>query len=385
MPMPIPEAPARRPELKPEPFRTVPQLDALLAEAWTLIRRGEHVKGRDKLMQATKISRDDLRVAFSLGLVDALVTLDWTAAEKQFAQCVQEHPKHAASLNNLALVRLRLGREGLVVKPWQTILAEGPPPPEVVQNLGRVCYLAQKGRLSFKPVTQKNLERLYHDAQLAGSSKYDPGGGFRYMGLYGGGNPDFGYLDVRDHEDRWCPVCNAHGKMKCPRRDCSRGTVTRMASKYVGVNPTTNMPIYQSAPIRIPCPTCGGSGWVKCQYCRDGKDKELYGIPGETPAMNPNGPQRERFGATADGVPVDRYTLHNDGVTVRLITYGAAVTELWVPDRAGRSADVVLGFDELGPYEDPAKNPYFGATVGRVAFRITGGHFSLEASPISSP
>lgn len=376
--LPISEAPARRPELKPEPFRTVPQIDPLLTEAWTLIRRGEHVKGRDRLVQATKISRDDLRVAFSLGLVDALVTLDWPAAEKQFAQCVQEYPKHVASLNNLALVRLRLGREGLVVKPWQTILAEGPPPPEVVQNLGRVCYLAQKERLSFKPVTQKNLERLYHDAQLTGSSKYDPGVGFRYMGLYGGGNPDFGYLDVRDYEDRWCPVCNAHGKMKCPRRDCSRGMVTRMASKYVGVNPTTNTPIYQSGPIRIRCPTCGGSGWVKCQHCRDGKDKELFGIPGETPAMNPNGPQRERFGVTADGVPVDRYTLHNDGVTVRLITCGAAVTELWVPDRVGRAADVVLGFDELGPYEDPAKNPYFGATVGRVAFRITGGHFTLD-------
>jgi len=105
------------------------------------------------------------------------------------------------------------------------------------------------------------------------------------------------------------------------------------------------------------------------------------GIFGESLAMNPNGLQRERFGTTADGTPIDRYTLRNAGVTLRLITYGAAVSELWVPDRDGRSADVVLGFDQLAPYEDPKKNPYFGATAGRVAFRITGGRFTLDGNP----
>jgi aldose 1-epimerase len=155
-----------------------------------------------------------------------------------------------------------------------------------------------------------------------------------------------------------------------------------MGSKPVGLNPLTKEPIYhQSAPMRRLCPWCGGSGRVACTYCSDGKDKELLGNRGETPAMNPNGLQRENFGTTSDGVPVDRYTLRNAGAAVRLITYGAAVTELWVPDRAGRTADVVLGFDQLASYEDPAKNPYFGATVGRVAFRITGGQFTLDGKP----
>jgi aldose 1-epimerase len=95
--------------------------------------------------------------------------------------------------------------------------------------------------------------------------------------------------------------------------------------------------------------------------------------------MNANALEKQHFGTTADGVPVDCYTLRNHrGMTVRLLTYGAAVSELWVPDREGRTADVVLGFDRLAPYEDPAQNPYFGATVGRVAFRITGGQFTLD-------
>lgn len=102
---------------------------------------------------------------------------------------------------------------------------------------------------------------------------------------------------------------------------------------------------------------------------------------GECTAMTPSALEKDRFGAAADGAAVDRYTLRNErGMTVRLITYGATVTDLWAPDRHGRMADVVLGFDQLAPYEDPAQNPYFGATVGRVAFRITGGRFTLDGN-----
>lgn len=89
--------------------------------------------------------------------------------------------------------------------------------------------------------------------------------------------------------------------------------------------------------------------------------------------------KRQRFGTTAEGATVDRFTLSNGrGLTVCLLTYGAALSELSFPDREGRAADLVLGFDRIAPYEDPAQNPYFGATVGRVAFRITLGQFTLD-------
>lgn len=89
---------------------------------------------------------------------------------------------------------------------------------------------------------------------------------------------------------------------------------------------------------------------------------------------------KDRFGVTADGTPVDRYTLRNArGTTVRLITFGATVTELWVPDRNGDRADVALGFDDLALYE--RSRTYFGCTVGRVAFRIDEGRFTLDGTP----
>jgi aldose 1-epimerase len=96
--------------------------------------------------------------------------------------------------------------------------------------------------------------------------------------------------------------------------------------------------------------------------------------------MSNAGIEKNVFGATADGIQVDRYTLRNaNGLTLRLITYGATVTELHLPDREGRLADVVLGFDRLEQYE--TESPYFGCIVGRVAFRITHGRFELDGKP----
>jgi aldose 1-epimerase len=77
------------------------------------------------------------------------------------------------------------------------------------------------------------------------------------------------------------------------------------------------------------------------------------------------------------GAPVERFTLTNArGVIARITNYGATLTELHVPDRAGRPGDVVLGFDNLEQYL--RGHPYFGATVGRVANRIARGRFTLD-------
>jgi len=93
------------------------------------------------------------------------------------------------------------------------------------------------------------------------------------------------------------------------------------------------------------------------------------------PAAAPAGVAKEAFGR-AGGRDVDLYVLTNSrGMVAKVTTYGATLTELDVPDRGGRLGDVVLGFDGLGGYL--AKEPFFGATVGRVGNRIAKGRFSL--------
>ncbi len=87
--------------------------------------------------------------------------------------------------------------------------------------------------------------------------------------------------------------------------------------------------------------------------------------------------EESKFGSLDDGTVIEAFTLRNaKGALARVITYGATLTELWVPDRNGRLADVVLGFDNLQGYLGP--HPHFGGTIGRYANRIAKGHFTLD-------
>ncbi|WP_159767138.1 aldose epimerase family protein [Streptomyces sp. HM190] len=85
----------------------------------------------------------------------------------------------------------------------------------------------------------------------------------------------------------------------------------------------------------------------------------------------------ELFGTLSDGTAVHRWTLERGGIRVRVLTYGGIVQSVEVPDRDGRTADVVLGFADLDGYlRDPG--PFFGALIGRYANRIAGGRFTLD-------
>ncbi len=87
--------------------------------------------------------------------------------------------------------------------------------------------------------------------------------------------------------------------------------------------------------------------------------------------------RRVQFGQLADGTGIEAVELSNAGsVSARIITLGAALQSLNVPDRHGKSGDVVLGY--ATPAEYLAKPQYFGATVGRYANRIAGGRFTLD-------
>ena len=87
--------------------------------------------------------------------------------------------------------------------------------------------------------------------------------------------------------------------------------------------------------------------------------------------------KRELFGRLADGMAVDIYTLTNkSGIEARVMTYGAILVSLRLPDRNGAFADVNLGFDNLEGYL--GTHPYFGVIVGRYANRIAKGRFTLD-------
>lgn len=88
---------------------------------------------------------------------------------------------------------------------------------------------------------------------------------------------------------------------------------------------------------------------------------------------------KDRFGVLPDGAPVDRYTLRNRrGMEIAILTFGGIVQSIQVPDRAGRMANVVLGFSELESYV--ASTLFIGPIVGRYANRIAAGRFTLDGT-----
>jgi aldose 1-epimerase len=96
--------------------------------------------------------------------------------------------------------------------------------------------------------------------------------------------------------------------------------------------------------------------------------------------------RRETVGTTVGhplqpGQVVYGYTLDSGaGLSVTVWTYGATLVEVRVPDRLGEIANIVLRLPTVGDYEDRARNPYLGATVGRYARCISNGRFQLDGN-----
>jgi aldose 1-epimerase len=91
--------------------------------------------------------------------------------------------------------------------------------------------------------------------------------------------------------------------------------------------------------------------------------------------------RRERLGPAPDGRTVERVRLRSaSGAEAELLSYGATLARLRVPDRSGRAGDVVLGFDDWERYLGP--HPHLGATVGRYANRIANARFPLEGREV---
>ncbi len=88
--------------------------------------------------------------------------------------------------------------------------------------------------------------------------------------------------------------------------------------------------------------------------------------------------EKSAFGYMPDGTPVERYTLRAGSLSCEVLTYGGTLRTLRVPDRGGRTVDILLGFDSLEDYRKQDK--FIGALIGRYANRIAGGRFELNGT-----
>src|SRR5436189_5659535 len=90
------------------------------------------------------------------------------------------------------------------------------------------------------------------------------------------------------------------------------------------------------------------------------------------------------FGETKNGQSVDMYTLKNaNGLTAKVITFGAIIYSFEAPDKEGHFANVTANCASIADYEN--RSPCFGALIGRYANRIARGKFTLDGRQYSLP
>ena len=87
--------------------------------------------------------------------------------------------------------------------------------------------------------------------------------------------------------------------------------------------------------------------------------------------------EEQEFGKTPEGVVVKLFTLRNaKGLSAKVMTYGAIITEIKVPDRNGAVTNVLLGADSFDQYRKGF--PASAAVIGRFANRIARARFTLD-------
>ena len=97
---------------------------------------------------------------------------------------------------------------------------------------------------------------------------------------------------------------------------------------------------------------------------------------------------KQDFGKLPDGTGVSIYTLTDGAYEARIMTYGGVLVSFKAPDKNGKVADVILGFDDANGFYDNfngSKNAFFDAIIGRYANRIAKGEFTLEGKKYETP
>lgn len=90
--------------------------------------------------------------------------------------------------------------------------------------------------------------------------------------------------------------------------------------------------------------------------------------------------KKSDFQSTVDGKQTDLFILKNsNGIEIAVTNFGARVVELWVPDRDGNFADIVLGHNNIDQYVNYSGERFLGATIGRYGNRIAHGTFELDS------
>jgi S1-C subfamily serine protease len=172
--------------------------ERLLTEAVRMMEVGNDSLAQDRLQQASKINPFGIRAEYVLGMLCALRSRDSAKAETHFSECVkrrianvegmsnEEKANLICCLNNLALTEIRQRKYDGAIKHWKTAAKLAPPPRHMIQNAGRLVYLAEASpKLGISPGAKKSAGDFYAEISTkVPASRFEKNMGWLYMELF---------------------------------------------------------------------------------------------------------------------------------------------------------------------------------------------------------
>ena len=177
--------------LEPEQVQEFKEKAAgLVEEAIQLVESKQADKARNKLSDASREDPESLQANFLSGLICVFGHRDLQSAKQAFHECVRRQPNHVPSLNNLALVEVRLQRYSDAMAHWKTAL-ERLSAEEISQNIGRLVELSKTRACPCRLLLCRSLASCSESLSAQASGAYNPHVGWLYMPFtsYKGENP----------------------------------------------------------------------------------------------------------------------------------------------------------------------------------------------------
>lgn len=264
----------------------------LVEEAIQLVTSKQPEKACKKLNDASREDPESLQANFLSGLICIFGRRDLPAAKQAFYECVRRQPDHVSSLNNLALVEVRMQRYSDALAHWKTALDAAPPTGEMVQNIGRLAELSKTRACPVPPLALQRLAELCKSLPSQAQIAYRTNVGWLYMPFDAykgsenpwivpdkdmGGSRD-GKHGLRIGEDAFCMRCGGLGGVKCPNKLCSGGSIlVGKTMSVAGTDPMSGRSYGMATPVYDKCPVCQGTGKVRCPDCLHGIDRNIAG------------------------------------------------------------------------------------------------------------
>jgi Flp pilus assembly protein TadD len=256
----------------------------LFLQAVELINDQKFAEAVKVLEAASRTDPNSIASDFTLGLLHSITSarlLNPLIAEMRFRTVLQRRPDYVPALNNLAIVQIRGGKFVDAERNLQQATKCVPIPEAVTQNLGRFINEAKRERIRPSKVVLAAANKLY---EVVITSKkgmpWNPKRGWQFIPLTAP-NGDVQVLPHLSYDDIVCSACNGSRRIKC-RAGCVHGSIygERLEMQQVNGGSANHPVLTEKATMvttRMLCPQCGGTGYVKCPFCKDGTDPDCSG------------------------------------------------------------------------------------------------------------